>query len=104
MLLTILFWLDGLDSVLALTNLIYAILLIRLGLGGSDALGWVEVHRSKAVLVMPIHLEFFLVALSIPPTFDRLKIKCVKILIPGQLQGVLKGPHPAADALACFSY
>ena len=51
-LLSVLFFLDLLDVVLAATNLIYAMLLIRLGLGGSDALGWVEVHRSKAVLAL----------------------------------------------------
>ncbi len=50
--LSILFLLHGLDLVLAATNLIYALLLIRLGLGGSDALGWVEVHRAKAVLAL----------------------------------------------------
>ncbi len=45
-------WVDGLDTLLAMTNLFYAVALIRLGLGGSDALGWVEVHLSKAVLVL----------------------------------------------------
>ncbi|MEM6303531.1 MAG: AraC family transcriptional regulator [Pseudomonadota bacterium] len=45
-------FIDALDPVLALTNLIYAVLLIRLGLGGSDALGWVETHRGRAVLTL----------------------------------------------------
>lgn len=45
-------WFAALDTVLALSNLIYAALLIRLGLHGTDGLGWVETHRSRAVLLM----------------------------------------------------
>jgi len=43
---------DILDVVLAATNIFYAVALIRLGLRGSDALGWVEIHRTKAVLML----------------------------------------------------
>jgi AraC-like DNA-binding protein len=42
----------ALDTVLALSNLVYAGLLIRLGLRGTDGLGWVETHRSRAVVLV----------------------------------------------------
>ena len=50
--LILLVWIDLIDTALALNGLIYVTLLLRLGLGGSDALGWVETHRSSAVLIL----------------------------------------------------
>ena len=45
-------WVDPIDTVLALAGLVYAGLLIRLGLRGSDALGWVGAHQSRTVQVL----------------------------------------------------
>ena len=43
---------DSLDAVLALSNMAYAVALIRLGLSGSDELGWVEFGRTQSVQLL----------------------------------------------------
>ena len=41
-----------LDPILALGNLVYAALLVRLALPGVDRLGWVETHRNVSVMLL----------------------------------------------------
>ncbi len=43
---------DFLDSFLAANNLVFAILLARLGMRGTDALGWVKIGHSRQVLTL----------------------------------------------------
>ena len=43
---------DLLDGFLAVNNLLFAILLARLGMKGSDALGWVKIDHSRQVLTL----------------------------------------------------
>jgi len=48
--LTVILYLSALDVVLAFCSLVYAALLARLGMGGADALAWMEVSRARAVV------------------------------------------------------
>ncbi len=49
---SLIIWQDMLDIVLAASNIAYASALIRLGLGGSDALGWVKIRRTREILLL----------------------------------------------------
>ncbi len=49
---SLIIWQDMLDAVLAASNIAYAFALIRLGLGGSDSLGWVKIRRAREILLL----------------------------------------------------
>lgn len=69
-LLALLAFLPALDLVLALGNLFYGALLVRLALQGVDRLGWVETHRT-----VPVMLLMWLI--------------CVVLLLSGLADGVI---------------